>query len=167
LRKTLHLFCVALILLVAAASAGVVAAEESFDSEGYEEAISTILCDCGCHPQSVKACACGRAAEMRDDMKAMVVGGNGKPPMSGQAIIDWYVAQYGENIRISPTATGFNLVAWLGPLVGLLVAAALLAITLQRIASRRPEYVPALPTAPAAADDPYRDRLQKALDEFE
>jgi len=165
LRSPLRPACLALFL---ACTIGVHAAPEApFDEEGYEEAIGTILCDCGCHPQSVKACACGRAAEMRGDMQSMVAGGGGKPPMSGPEVIDWYVAQYGENIRIAPTATGFNLVAWLGPLVGMVIAAGLLLVVIRRLASRGPEFVPAVAAASAPADDAYRDRLQRALDDFE
>ena len=49
----------ALILMVAALHV------HARSQTGYDEAINTILCDCGCHPQTVKECACGRAAEMR------------------------------------------------------------------------------------------------------
>ena len=86
----------------------------AFDTAGYEEAISTIRCDCGCHPQSVKDCACGRAGALRDEMRGAIDGG-----LTGEQVIAAYVEQHGEQIRIAPTARGFNLIAWLGPLFGL------------------------------------------------
>jgi cytochrome c-type biogenesis protein CcmH/NrfF len=125
----------------------------------FEQATSTILCDCGCHPQSVKACACGRAAEMREDMAALVRQG-----MSGEQIVDQYVATHGEQIRITPTATGFNLVAWLGPLLGLFAAIGGLLLVL-----RRWRGVPSAESGPAPAtpDAVDRKRLDRALEQFE
>jgi hypothetical protein len=70
---TLLLACVVLLAIAPAALA--------FDTDGYKLATETILCDCGCHPQSVAACACGRAAEMREEMRGMVEGG-----MTGEAV---------------------------------------------------------------------------------
>jgi cytochrome c-type biogenesis protein CcmH len=136
----------------------------NFDSAGYEEAITTILCDCGCHPQSVKACACGRAAEMRDDMRKMIVAG-----MSGQGVIDDYVAKNGEQIRIAPVASGFNLVAWIGPLIGLVLACFGLVWLIRRwsreVGSGQSDSTP--PFAEAAGDDPYREKLRAAMEKME
>ena len=39
----------------------------AYDESEYLKAAETILCDCGCHPQSVADCACGRAAELPVD----------------------------------------------------------------------------------------------------
>ena len=41
-------------------------------SAAYDEAARMILCDCGCHPQSAHECACGRAAEMREEIQAIL-----------------------------------------------------------------------------------------------
>jgi cytochrome c-type biogenesis protein CcmH len=132
--------------------------------------IRTIRCDCGCHPQSVEACACGRAAEMRETIAGLVEGRNGQQPLSAKAVIAQYVAQQGEQIRISPAAVGFNLVAWLGPLIGLVLGLAV-AITLVRHLARsvdgritegRVETVP-----PVDPDDPYRAKLRQQLKEWD
>jgi len=135
-----------------------------FDSAGYEEAITTILCDCGCHPQSVKACACGRAAEMREDMRRMVAGG-----MSGEEIIADYVAKNGEQIRIAPVASGFNLVAWIGPLIGLILACFGLLWLIRRWSrdSNLTESGATTPVAEVAGDDPYREKLRAAMERME
>jgi cytochrome c-type biogenesis protein CcmH/NrfF len=132
-----------------------------FDQEGYEKATTTLLCDCGCHPQSVHACACGRAAEMRDEMRAMIASG-----MSGDEVIAHYVKQGGEQVLIVPEAQGFNLVAWLGPLVALLGATGVLFLVLRRWSGRRAASIEPLEAAPAAGD-PYHDRLRDALERFE
>ena len=142
-------------------SLGAQEAPASFDQEGYEKATTTILCDCGCHPQSVHACACGRAAEMRDEMHGMIASG-----LSGDEVIAHYVEQGGEQVLIVPEAHGFNLLAWLGPLGGLLAASAVLLLVLRRWSGRRAAAIEPL-AAPPAADDPYHDRLRDALERFE
>jgi cytochrome c-type biogenesis protein CcmH len=147
-------------LLAALLAGGPIAARVAQDD--YEIAISTIRCDCGCHPQSVKDCACGRAAEMRAELQALVDQG-----MTGEAIVARYVEEHGEQILISPEATGFNLVAWLGPLVGLVAATLLLSLLLRKwMRQRGPDPAAAVVIGPGA-EDPYLDRLQERLREME
>ena len=138
----------------------------------YGKVIRTIRCDCSCHPQSVKTCACGRAAEMRETIAAMIQGTDDGGGMTAAAVIARYVAEHGEQIRIAPPTTGFSLLAWLGPLIGLalgLIAAGALVRHLARSAARTPPGVPAgtspAETGPLDRDDPYRAKLQRQLDE--
>jgi len=81
----------------------------------YEQAATALLCDCGCNPQSIKDCACSRAEELRVALAADAASGK-----SGEQIIAAYVARHGQKILVAPPATGLNLVAWIGPAVGLL-----------------------------------------------
>ena len=126
----------------------------------WDIAARAILCDCGCHPQAVKDCACGRAAEMRDDIGAMIAKGS----TSAQVIAD-YVAKNGEKILVAPKAEGFNLLAWVGPIAGLFVMAALMAVVLRRWRKSPSSLTPA-PAGPAA-DDPYAARLARELQEYD
>jgi len=150
------------LLLLAAPALG------AFDASGYEQAIRTIKCDCGCHPQSIKDCACGRAAEMRDEVRALMTDTPERAGLSGEQVVAKYVAEFGEQIRISPPAHGFNLVAWLGPLVGLLLAAGAMVVILRRW-NAGPRDEPAAAAAPAApaASDPYAGRLARELERLE
>jgi len=159
LRRTLQ----ALALLVALLAVGVAAAQ-GFDQAGYDQATSTILCDCGCHPQSVHDCACGRAAEMREEMRAMIVEGK-----TGDDIVAAYVAEHGEQIRVAPKAEGFNLVAWLGPALALLVASGSMFFVLRRWSNLKGSSLHDPAPAPAGppVDDAYRQRLDRALEKME
>jgi cytochrome c-type biogenesis protein CcmH/NrfF len=126
----------------------------------YEHAATALLCDCGCNPQSIKECACGRAEELRVSLAADAASGK-----SGDAIIASYVAKHGQKILVSPPASGFNLIAWTGPAIGLLGATVLIAFMLkrwQRASAARPK-----DTAPSvsATDDAYLVRLRKELEE--
>jgi cytochrome c-type biogenesis protein CcmH/NrfF len=164
-RRALAGLLASLFLVGAAWAAGEIPA--GVPRQDYLEVATTILCDCGCHPQSVHECACGRAAEMREEIAAAInTGGPGGTPQTGTAVIAAYVERHGEKIRIAPTFRGFNLVAWLGPSIGLLAAAIAIALVLRRW---RAGAVPALP-APAGAplpgaDDPYLKRLARELEE--
>ena len=147
---------VALLLLFAAA--GPVGA---FDAAGYDEAINTILCDCGCHPQTVNDCACGRAAEMRGEIRAMIERG-----LSGKEVIAASVAEHGEQIRVAPVAAGFKLLAWVGPLAALLLTSLGLALLVWRWQRRRPAATAAVPAAAPDANDPYVARLRRDLEKL-
>ena len=134
-----------------------------FDAAEYDEATRMILCDCGCHPQSVHACACGRAAEMRVEIHGLVSQG-----MSGEEVIAHYVNRVGDQIRIVPTATGFNLVAWLGPLIGLVAGSVLMVLLIRRWTRRTAAESAATPSPPpVAVNDVYQQRLRDALENME
>ncbi len=131
----------------------------SIDPAEFERAAQTLRCDCGCHPQSVKDCACGRAAEMRREIAALLQSG-----LTGAQVIARYVERQGEQIRLAPTATGFNLLAWLGPLAGFLLGSGGLILLLRRW--KRAQALAPQETAPAIspADGAYYDRLRDALE---
>lgn len=127
----------------------------------YDKAANALLCDCGCHPQSIKECACGRAEELRQSLAADARAGK-----TGDEIIAAYVAKYGQKILVAPPAKGFNLVAWTGPAVGLLGAAILIALMIRRW-RRESTALPAEPLPDgSAADDAYRSRLKREIEDL-
>ena len=152
---------VALLCSVLALSA-IVSPALAYDEAEYLKAAERVLCDCGCHPQSVAACACGRAAELRDEMRTMVAGG-----MTGDEVIASYVAKHGEKILIAPDAEGFNLFAWLGPLAGLLLAVVAVILILRRWKGN-PEEEPDTGTElDTTLDAGYLSRLNKDLEKMQ
>ena len=128
--------------------------------KAYEHAATTLLCDCGCHPQSIKACACGHAEDLRVALAADASSGK-----TGEEIVAGYVAKHGQKILVSPPATGFNLIAWTGPAIGLVGAALMIAFMLRRWrrTSDDPAHDALSPTP--QADDAYVARLRKELEE--
>jgi cytochrome c-type biogenesis protein CcmH/NrfF len=126
----------------------------------YERAATMLLCDCGCSPQSIKECACGRAEELRG-----LLAQDARAGKTGDQIIAAYVAKHGQKILVSPPASGFNLVAWAGPAVGLLGAAVLIAVMIRRW-HRSGAAALGQPAAPATeADGVYLERLRRELEE--
>ena len=133
------------------------------DDAEYEKATRMILCDCGCHPQSVHDCACGRAAEMRREINGVMSA----QCLTGDELIALYVEERGDQIRIAPTAAGFNIVAWVGPSVGLIGATLLVFLMLRRWNRRRETTDGEAPPPVAPVDERYRDRLRDALEKLE
>lgn len=134
----------------------------AYDEAEYLKAAERVLCDCGCHPQSVAACACGRAAELREEMRAMVAGG-----MTGDAVIASYVAKHGEKILIAPDAVGFNLLAWLGPLAMLLVGIVAIVLLVRRWGPKKGGVSGDTSQAELSPDDPYVTKLRRELEDMQ
>ncbi len=130
------------------------------DRGEFEKAARVILCDCGCHPQSVYDCACGRAAEMREEIAAQIRKGR-----TGDQVVADYVARHGEKILIAPKASGFNLLAWLGPGFALVGGIAGLFLAIRRWAREAAAGAARDTTPSVAADDPYLARLERHLRE--
>jgi cytochrome c-type biogenesis protein CcmH len=74
-------------------------------------------------------------------------------------IKDALVAEYGENVLASPEGSGFGLLAWLIPIVGLLTALVLLWLWVRRQPRRRS-------TAPQLDPDD-NERLERDLSSYE
>jgi cytochrome c-type biogenesis protein CcmH/NrfF len=125
-------------------------------SAAYETAARAILFDCGCHPQSVLECACSHAEEMREAIRAEAAAGK-----SAEAIIAGYVSRSGESILVVPKAEGFNLLAWLGPGAGLVVAILGVAALVRRWRREPPPQA----VAPPPPDEADLARLRRAIDE--
>lgn len=157
MRKTAICILLLAVALPALASKG--AAPAGVDRDEAVFVAGEILCDCGCHPQSVYDCACGRAEEMWR-MLGDLVARTG----SGEAALAAYVEEHGEKVLLAPRAEGFNLVAWLGPLAGLILAVGAVMLILRRW-KRTPE-VDSGPTAEldTEGDAGYLSRLNEDLE---
>ena len=133
------------------------------DADGaYEKAAGAILCDCGCHPQSVLACACSHAEEMREAIAAEAKAGR-----TAEEIIAGFVARSGESILVVPRAEGFNLLAWLGPGVALVIAIAGMALLVRRWRAGGSREALAHPAGAAPPpDETDLARLKRAIDEL-
>jgi cytochrome c-type biogenesis protein CcmH len=94
------------------------------------------------------------ADRMRAFIRARIAAGDSK-----QEIKDALVAQFGQNVLAEPPKRGFDLLAWLLPIAGLLSAAAIVGYATWRW-SRRPE-------AEEQLDPEDERRLDDALARYE
>jgi cytochrome c-type biogenesis protein CcmH len=97
------------------------------------------------------------AERMRAFIRQRIAAGDTK-----SEIKDKLVAQFGEGVLAAPPARGFNLLAWLLPIVGGLAAAIVVAILTWRWSRSR-----AAPSADPAADGrrPLDPALERRVDE--
>jgi cytochrome c-type biogenesis protein CcmH len=83
---------------------------------------------------------------------------------SEQQILNSFVAAYGERILAKPKAVGFNLMAWILPAIAI-VLGGFAAWKFLRHSSKPPAKFK--PAKPAPSDDPYAQRLERELEEFD
>ena len=78
-------------------------------------------------------------------------------------IKDVLVAQYGPRVLATPSGHGFDLVAWIVPGLGILLAAGAIAFTLVRLRRRRPDER----QPPADLDPAYAARLDEDISSYD
>jgi cytochrome c-type biogenesis protein CcmH len=118
-----------------------------------------IHCQCGC-TLDVFTCrttdfTCQVSPAMHADIVELVRGGYG-----AQEIIDAFVNTYGQRALMAPKKSGFNLLAWITPGIGVIVAGSILAMLLRRMGRRAASHAPQ--SRPVALDvDATPDELAR------
>jgi len=120
-----------------------------------------------CPGRTLINCTSGQSEQLRELIRQKVAQGESKA-----AIVRYFVDIYGEEILAAPPKEGFALAAWLLPLFVLLNGAGLIIVlTLRWTRNRVPvEHDTPVPidnstTSAATETAPYRQRLQRELDE--
>jgi cytochrome c-type biogenesis protein CcmH/NrfF len=129
-----------------------------------------LTCQCGCG-LTVHTCnhlQCSFAIPVREDIAASLAKNE-----SGSAIVARYAAEYGEKVLSSPIREGFNLFAWYGPYIALLVSAIVVIGVIRRWT---PERIAAAAGETSGDDAPPaggsisaadRDRLRDELEDYD
>ena len=84
---------------------------------------------------------------------------------SEQQIRDYFVAQYGQQVLGAPPAQGFNWLAYILPVIGIILGATIAWFTVRQWLIRRTGSATATPEAPAIPKE-YADRIEKELKEY-
>jgi cytochrome c-type biogenesis protein CcmH len=122
----------------------------------YRAVCDRLICQCGCNEQ-LSVCAmqnCSSATPMRAEVRARLEKGE-----SGDAIVDSFVARYGKKVLSAPTMQGFDITAWIMPLIIFCLGTAIVVWIVVRMV--RP--------AAAAVDEsaPVDPRVDRELKDFE
>jgi cytochrome c-type biogenesis protein CcmH len=142
-----------LAVLVALVAAGSAAASE--ENPTLAELEQEVICPT-CHT-TLALSSSPIADRMRAFISARIAAGDTKSEIKSKL-----VAQFGEAVLAAPPKKGFNLLVWLLPLVGIAVAALVVALLARRWSRTK---------APAAADPssngraPLDPELERRLDE--
>ncbi|HEY4217429.1 MAG TPA: cytochrome c-type biogenesis protein CcmH [Gemmatimonadaceae bacterium] len=133
-------------------------AKPSMTDAERDELEHHIHCQCGC-TLDVYTCrttdfSCQVSPAMHKDVLALVEGGYG-----AQEILDAFTKTYGEKVLMSPTKSGFNLVAWLTPGLALIVAGAAVTVLVRRWGAHGP-------AQPSAAGGAYGSGVGATSDEL-
>ncbi len=85
---------------------------------------------------------------------------------SEEEIIQFFVAQYGEQVLASPPKRGFNLVAWILPFAAILVGVGVIYFVIRKWVWQGRQS-PTIATAETdEKDEEYQHQLEKELKEF-
>lgn len=96
--------------------------------------------------------------ELEEGIRSLVNDGNNK-----QEVLDHYVAIYGERILAIPVAQGFNIMAWIAPVIIAIAALTVLGLYLRTPAKN--EEKSSLATSDPSI--PYDDEIEKELKELD
>lgn len=113
-----------------------------------------------CEGQSVAESNSGLARDMRALIRTRLEAG-----ASEQAILDEFIASYGDSILSEPPKRGISLGVWIGPLLGLVLGIGLLVIVL-RSWRRTPRLAAAGPTGVAGLDPDVADEFNRFRNEY-
>ena len=116
-----------------------------------------------CH-ESLAASSSPIADRMRAFIRARIAAGDTKSEIEAKL-----VDQFGESVLAAPPKKGFNLLAWLLPLVGLALGAVVLAVLARRWSRSRAAPAPAGPSdnGRVAMDPELEQRLDEELARFD
>jgi cytochrome c-type biogenesis protein CcmH len=120
-----------------------------------------------CPGRTLINCTSGHAEQWRELIRQKIAQGE-----TEQQIIDYFVAMRGEEILAAPPKRGFALTAWLFPVLIILNGAGVIVLLTRKwVRKRLPETRSISTVAHDASQendssDPYRDRLQRELEDF-
>ncbi len=136
-------------------------------ARAYAATVSDIskqfICQCGCTLvlNSCTHAECSVGVPMTALIKQKLAQGQ-----SEEQIIQFFVAQYGEQVLASPPKRGFNLMAWVTPFAAILLGAGVIYIIIKKwVWQGRRSQASAVAEADEK-DEEYQRRLEKELDEF-
>ena len=121
----------------------------------YQQLGNSLMCTCGCR-QILLQCnhvGCTASDRMTKELQSALTRGD-----SDDLVRQAFVQKYGETVLAAPEAKGFNLIAWIMPVVTFLVGTLLVVWVVQRW---RLHAAAAGVEVASPALDPYRERARR------
>ncbi len=133
------------------------------DSTTVSDISKKLICQCGC---TLVLANCTHSECMSRDTMTTLIEQKLAQGQSEEQIIQFFVAQYGEQVLASPPKRGFNLVAWILPFAAILAGGGIVYLAIKKwLWQGRQSQVSVVPEA-EEGDDEYQRRLENELKEF-
>ncbi len=155
---------VALRSLVVAILILILSVATALAQDGIEEAVKEISENLNCplcRGLTLYDCPLTICEQMRGVIRDKLVAGE-----SREAIVQYFVEQYGEEVLNAPPKSGFNLAAWVLPIAALGAGGLFLAFVLTGWFRGRPPTTQQVPPASEAGTDPYLDQVERELEDL-
>ena len=132
-----------------------------------KEIAKDLVCLCGtCNRESLSTCLCNYGVAQRDKIgKEIDIG------KTSNEIIQGFTLEFGDVVLASPRAEGVNLLAWIIPIVALLLGAIILRLfVIRRVDTSTPyssNEVGNTLSSDSRLDEKQQKRLQNELKQFD
>lgn len=149
------------IILVMLGGCSVPERTQSLD-EKAQDIYRSLMCPL-CPGQTIDQSQSELSAQMRAVVREKLEQGETK-----EEILQFFVERYGDVVLATPAKSGFNLVVWLAPVMGIVVGGIVLWFVIRKWARRGNESSsgPITSTTDDADPEEYRRRLEKELKDF-
>lgn len=128
----------------------------------YNDIQASLICPaCLDDRMTVAACNDSTAEQARQDIQQKLAAGQTK-----EQIIAGYVAQYGDIILAVPPKKGFNLLAWVMPIVATIGGTVLVYFAVTRWAKNHSGRKPAVDSTGPAIDSADEERLKEEIRKY-
>jgi cytochrome c-type biogenesis protein CcmH len=130
---------------------------------GPSDVAGQLICQCGCTLvlDNCTHVECGSREAMTALIAERLDGGE-----SEGEVVQYFVAQYGEQVLASPVKRGFNLAAWIAPFASLLLGAGVVFVAVKRWTGRGKQPGKAGTEVTSEDDAVYLRRMERELKEF-
>ncbi len=122
-----------------------------------------LICQCGC---TMVLANCTHSECMSRDTMTTLIEQKLAQGQSEAEIIQFFVAQYGEQVLASPPKRGFNLVAWVLPFAAIFGGGGVIYMALKAWVRRGKGRQTNAMTETEEGEEEYQRQLEKELEEF-
>lgn len=101
----------------------------------FKDVIEELRCP-KCQNQNISGSSAPIAKDIKDRVYKMIKQGKSK-----QEIIDHFIDRYGNYITYKPPMSGFTLILWIGPFIGLVLGLIVLTVLVKRISRQKTKHL--------------------------
>ena len=122
------------------------------------------ICQCGCNMVLLN---CSHVECMVRNTMATLIEQTLAQGQSEEQIIQFFVAQYGEQVLAAPPKRGFNLMAWILPFTAILFGGMVICTALKKWVRREVHSRTADISEACESDEKYQHQLEQELERFD